>query len=240
MSLLVLCLLSTAGGPFDSFDPVNGIHIHGDSASLTTENNATRYVLKGHALASNKTTTFTASSIECLVGPEPALKGKLTLLKATSKGSVKIVRAIAGRTTTLTGSRALYTEAKGLGELLLAGPVSMIDSKPNGAAIKATGDRGDAELDVRVGKLQTGFRNANLYGVVTVDVIQPANKGEHYRVTGDHMNLNNVSKPAKLSLTGDLVIKSLTTGSVATGSKQITLNLSETGEIQRVSAGGGK
>ena len=247
-AFLTLAVLAFAQSMFEYTDAKGKIVLRSKTGLLTLpKENFYHFDLRGNVSVTSKNegVTITAAQSEGDIGQAPNSK-ESEVQRATASGGIKLVRTASkapGGVTTLTGSSMVYNNRGTESFVTVNGSVHITSTNPKKHQIlDATGSNGDATLLSESKGKDDPLRMANLDGNVKVTVNQAAVAGKpqaHIVATGRHLNVDNTSKPMKLTLTGGVKMTGSQGGQFGSLSNvdKVEITVNEKGEMLDFKAG---
>ena len=237
----------------DYYSPTKNIEVHGTSGIINLASagkagmpDTYHFDIRGggakvHAFVHDEQLEFFADRVQG--DATTGQKGRNGLRKATASGGVRIVKSAGGARSEIIGSVANYKREATNANLDMNGPIKLTNFSPqNNRTLVATGSSAVATL----GSAIVGsppLRTATLKGPVAIDMSERVpNKGvSTVHARGNRLDIDNTTKPAKLTLSGGVTIDSPQFGHLS-GVSQAILNLNEKGEITSIESNtrGGK
>ncbi len=160
---------------------------------------------------------------------------------AVASGGIRAVRTAANGRSEIMGATAKYVVKGNSASLAAAGPIKMIASQGGAQSFTATGSSLEASLGNVTSK--EALETATLLGPVTLRIRKAAQgtaKASDMGISAGRMVYNAASKPATIKLISHVRISGLFSGTTFEGTAgQVTLTLSDRGEVTSASGVGG-
>lgn len=229
---MALITAALAGGAFTYEDANHDTTLRAQSAYVDMPNGVlNNFKLRGGVTAASRTRKLTISANS--VDGNLETKAKQTIIRhALATGSVHVVKVGQTGSSTITSSKADYTDRDTDALVVLTGGVRIISESGRGKSVVISGPDGRAILDPPgVKRSANGLRTATMEGGVRVEVSQ--SNGGHLVATGRQLALDNLSKPATVTLTGGVQVKGTSNSGFGTfqGASKAVLKLNDKGEV---------